>query len=245
MRHCHLKFALILVMLSGPAYCQSKSDCTARPIPIESPNNVRSFHLMLVKYNHDQLLEGNCYVLNRLSYGDALHFNVIDRFSDDVNTDTGYLFIKSLRTFSNQPVDKIALSRGGGWAIPNAHGEFEPIGKWNDQPYVGSVATWNASHSQPGDPVSIDDRLHTKWHAYAGDNGNFPSTNPIDFWKIKNVDLDHMAVTNYLIRFDVNKGAIPSRVKSYVDLQPEVRRIDLIIYSNIQLLGGSYTFIMK
>jgi hypothetical protein len=185
--------------------------------------------------------------IRRDRFGDVLEFTLINRFSAELGIATGYVWIRSIRTFTTAPPVKFSLSRSLGWFTQNSlKGGVSPGREMKFEPYKGSVESWNAAHADSGNPYDFYMRLNTAWHAYAVSDSTLPSSDFPEFWRVKDsFDRVHGVITNYLVRFTVNTDLSVSPVPFQVFLQPEVRQIELEIESNLSPLSGRYTFIVQ
>lgn len=236
--------ALVMIALIDTSYGQDS--CFRRPTPVESLQDVHTHYLVLRgPANTYYVIEGDCLTIDRSQFPRVLYFSLLNRFAEELDVSSGYVFIKSDRTFSNSPPEKISLSRGEGWFYPNQEGNAKPVDALDYEPFDSSIESWNAAHSDKGDPVELSKRLKTDWHAYALEGLTLPSTQRLSFWKIdESFDRNHGVMTNYILRFDVNKSDRVGKIPFQVYLQKEVQQIDLVITSNVQAYSGHYKFIV-
>jgi len=228
-----LPFCLITMFSSN-----AESQCR-RPTLVESLKDIRSNYLALKSSYRLYVIDTECIILSRENFAKILLFKILPVESD---VDKIAVFIRSYRTFSASPPDKIKVSRGGEWFLPHASGA-KPLSKLPDEPYPGTIAAWNEAHSSAGNPEQVNGKLKLEWHAYATDDGKLPSTQKMDYWLAPgDFDFSRGTLTNYLIAFPPNgKSEIPFDV----NLQNEVRSIDLRIDSNVEALSGRYKFVIE
>jgi hypothetical protein len=210
-----------------------------RPTLVESLKDIRSNYLALKSSYRLYVIDTECIILSRENFAKILLFKILPVESD---LDKVVVFIRSYRTFSVSPPDKIKVSRGGEWFLSDASGA-QSTGKVSDEPYAGTIAAWNEAHSSAGTPEQVNAKLKLEWHAYATDDSKLPSTRKMDYWlTLGDFDFSHGTLTNYLIAFPPNsKSEIPFDVK----LQNEVRSIELRIDSNVETLSGRYKFVIE
>ena len=228
-----LLFCLIATV-SGNAESQCR-----RPTLVENIKDIKSNYLALKSSYRLYVIDTECIILSRENFAKILLFKILPVESD---VDKVVVFIKTYRTFSVSPPDKIKVSRGGEWFLPGSSGA-KPVAKMLDEPYPGTIATWNEAHSSAGNPEQVTDKLKLEWHAYATGDSKLPSTRKMDYWLARgDFDFSKGTLTNYLITFPPNgKSEIPFDV----NLQNEVRSIELTIDSNVEALSGSYRFVIE
>src|SRR5215468_2111714 len=188
-----LAAGLLTLAIASPTYGQVA--CNRRPQPVESIADIRTDYLILTTRQSTYVIHGNCFTLQRDKFGKVLSFALLNRFRE-IRTPSGYVFVKSVRTFSSKPLISLSLSRGDGWFLPGSSGGASAtLPRMDDEPYVGSLEGWNAAHSMSGDPLDFLDRLKVKWHAYAREDKAFPSTFLPEFWKIdRSFDRTHAVI---------------------------------------------------
>ena len=228
-----LPFCLLSIVSSN-----AESQCR-RPTLVEGIKDIKSNYLALKSISRWYVIDTECIILSRENFAKILLFKILPIQSD---VDKVYVFIKSYRAFSVSPPDKIKVSRGGEWFLPGSSGA-KPVAKVPDEPYPGTIATWNDAHSAAGTPEEVNGKLKLDWHAYATEDGKLPSTRRMSYWLASgDFDFSRGTLTNYLIAFAPNgKGEIPFDV----NLQNEVRSIDLTIDSNVEALSGRYKFVIE
>jgi hypothetical protein len=236
-----------LLQFFFPALKASAEDqCFRQPSRIEDLDNARDYLILKSPRNY-YVLQDTCIVIQRRTFGKTLDFAILNRFPADTQVSDAYVFIKSHRTLTSSPPIKISLSRGDGWFLePNKAHKPEAAARMNFDPFEGTIKDWNSAHSTPGSPGTVDDRLSVQWHAFATSAPGLPSTVPIHYWQITEpFDQIHDVRTNYLIRFTVNTGSANSLIPFQVYIQPEVKEVELTLFSNIDALSGTYRFIIK
>lgn len=93
--------------------------------------------------------------------------------------------------------------------------------------------------------MELAQRRGASWHAYAKSDGTLSSSRDVQFWTLdQSVDPVYSAVTKYLLRFDVNTET-RERVPFTVYIQPQVKRGELTITSNIEALTTKHTLILR
>lgn len=210
-----------------------------RPTLVENLKDIKSNYLALKSINRLYVIDTECIILGRENFAKILLFKILPVQSD---VDRVVVFIKSYRTFSVSPPDKIKVSRGGEWFLPGSSGT-DALSKLPDEPYPGTVATWNEVHSSAGNPEQVNNTLKLEWHAYATGDGKLPSTRKLNYWLASgDFDFSKGTLTNYLISFPPNSK---SEIPFDVNLQNEVRSIDLTIDSNVEALSGRYKFVIE
>jgi hypothetical protein len=239
---CIAALALIAITDRGRA----QDACFQRPTPVERLQDVRTHRLVLTDARgRYYVIDGSCFTLDRGQFPGVLYFSLLNSFSKDFAVTSGYVFIKSNRTFSNSPPERLLLSRGDGWFFPSTSGSTALV-RMNFEPFSGSIEAWNAAHSNEGDPIALSRRLEVRWHAFAQRDMTSPSTRSLDFWKVDDsFDRTHGVITNYLLRFDVNTSDKVGLIPFQVYLQNAVQQIDLTIYSNVEVFSGQYKFIIQ
>jgi hypothetical protein len=219
----------------------------ATPTVIDDSWSVKFSHLILRSSKFNYVIDNNhdCFELERQEFYGKLEFRIINRFPSRPTT-TGYIFIKSVRTFSvsEQQEAKIKVSRGGGWYREDGSPGAESI---DDRALRVPIQQWNIIHEKPGSPKDFNTQIGYSWHAFAEANKSLSSTEGDTFWKIPNrLEQTTGTITNYLLRFGVNPD---EDKKSYVDFsvrsQPYVTRVELTMESNIGDLNNYYVFILK
>jgi hypothetical protein len=240
-------FALAGSLLVGAVRVGYAQDtCFRPPVPVEDLDNVAEPMVISTRRSYFAVAE-TWHTVKRDNFGRTLNFIILNRFPQDTAVTDAFVFLKSVRAFTTQPPIKISLSRGDGW-FPRADSERSPANapRMAFEPFMDTPDTWNAAHSTQGSPSEVNKRFGGAWHAYAAPMGGLPSTVPIDFWKIaEGFDRAHSVQTNYLIRFSVNTGKKTSLVPFQVYIQPEVQQVDLVMYSNIDALSGTYRFLVR
>lgn len=239
-----LKLALSITAFSftTPLHAQT---CFKPPSPVSSLADVTEHLVIQTPKRSSYVISDTCQIIRRNSFGSVLNFSIINRFPEGTAVNDAYVFIKSYRIFTSEPPVKISLSRGDGWLLVE-NGKWVELNRMSFVPFSGSIEEWNSAHSSAGNPSDLAARLKTKWHAFASDNTDLTSTIPLDFWKIpETFDRKYGVETNYLIRFTVNTTDKVSLVPFQVYAQPQVREIQLTLFSNIDALSGTYRFEIK
>src|SRR4051812_26354592 len=192
----------MMATVSGNAESQCR-----RPTLVENIKDIKSNYLALKSSYRLYVIDTECLILSRENFAKILLFKILPVESD---IDKVVVLIKSYRTFSASPPDKIKVSRGGEWFLPGSSGT-KAVAKVPDEPYLGTIATWNEAHSSAGNPDQVNDKLKLDWHAYATDDGKLPSTRKMDYWLARgDFDFSKGTLTNYLIAFPPNgKSEIP------------------------------------
>ena len=227
-----LPFCLIATFSNAESQCR-------RPTLVEGLKDIKSNYLALKSITRLYVIDTECIILSRENFAKILLFKIIPVQSD---LDKVVVFIKSYRAFSVSPPDKIKVSRGGEWFLPGSSGA-KPVSKVSDEPYPGTIATWNEAHSSAANPEQVNDKLKLDWHAYATDDGKLPSTRKMNYWLASgDFDFSKGTLTNYLIAFPPNSK---SEIPFDVSLQNEVRSIELTIDSNVEALSGRYKFVIE
>jgi len=108
-----LPFCLITMFSSN-----AESQCR-RPTLVESLKDIRSNYLALKSSYRLYVIDTECIILSRENFAKILLFKILPVESD---VDKIAVFIRSYRTFSASPPDKIKVSRGGEWFLPHASG---------------------------------------------------------------------------------------------------------------------------
>jgi len=229
--------ALAFLMAVGRAEAQA---ACSRPVPVDSVQDVQSHFLVVKSMFGPAVVESECSLLNPRSYQGAVQFLIVP----PQRSDTTLIFIKSYRVFTNEPDDKIKMSRGDGWLFRAASSSnYAPLGRKDDVPYDDTVEKWNSSHSSRGDPIEMEGRLDYRWHAYADEDEATSSSRKIDRWKTRaDFNFTHGTLTNYLIRSAANsRTPIPFNV----GLLPQVTEFTLEFYSNAEGISGMYRFVRR
>jgi hypothetical protein len=231
--------ALSLPFFLVATFSSSAESQCRRPTLVENLKDIRSNYLALKSITRLYVIDTECIILSRENFAKILLFKILPVPSD---IDKVVVFIKSYRTFSVSPPDKIKVSRGGEWFLPGSSGA-KAVSKVPDEPYPGTIATWNESHSSTGSPEQVNDKLKLDWHAYGTDDSKLPSTRKMNYWLASgDFDFSKGTLTNYLIAFPPNSK---SEIPFDVNLQNEVRSIELTIDSNVEALSGRYKFVIE
>lgn len=240
-----LKLIICAALLAAPQVAQAQDNCANGPPPV-ALSNVRENYLILKGYKTYALNE-QCFTIDRKEFGRVLRFFIFNKFPKEIGVKSGYALVKSNRTFSNAQSVKIKLSRGDGWFLARQGTTQLPAAdRIDDEPFEKSVEAWNGAHASVGNPAELSERLGIAWHAFAKADGTLPSSRDGSYWTFDGaVDPTYGAVTNYLLRFDVNTEDTQSLVPFFVYIQPQVRRIELTIASNIDSLATTHTLIIK
>jgi hypothetical protein len=236
-------FALLVVEPNTMA----QAACGYLPPQARNLDDVKTANLFLKSSRSTYIMNDDCFDLRRDEFGGILLFKILNRFPTDIGVKTGYLFIKSYRTFSNSQEVKIKLSRGDGWFGENpTSNPVKALGRLDDQPFAKSVDDWNSAYASPGTPTDFATRLNVFWHAYATQDQMFSSTSDLQYWKIaNNFDKTYGAMTDYLLRFDVNTARSDSLVPFQVYIQRQVKKVELEISSNIESLSTTLKLNLK
>jgi hypothetical protein len=238
---------LVLLTLVSIGHAE---DCRGRPAPVEDLANVSGPSLLLIGGQEIDAIVDDCSVVTRPSYGAVLNFAILNHFPKFVEESSGYARVKSIRIFSTSPSDTVKVSRSDGWYLSKQRSQPVAVQKKiRDQPYEGSIEDWNAAHSSPGDPYDLAKKLKLDppWHAYANSDQTLPSTEQLAYWKVDDtLDRSHVAITNYLLRFNVNTDMnVDSRIPFQVGAQREVTRFDMIIQLSIEGFSSHYAFELR
>jgi hypothetical protein len=232
--------ALSLMAALWLSSAHAQDNC-ARPTPVDSLDDIKFNYLALKAPRGTYVIDNQCNLVNRREFRKILSFVVLPVSSSSTTT---ALYIKSYRTFSNNPPYPIKVSRGDGWYLSDsANGTATVQNKLDDKPYTGTIQDWNAAHSTTGTPLDFKDRLKIIWHTYADDQKTMSSTDDPNYWTTKaDFDFNHGTLTAYLLRFPSNSQTpIPFNVY----LQDQVTQIDLILNSSVEALSGEYKFIIQ
>lgn len=233
-----LSHSFIVALWLSSAHAQGNCE---RPTLVDALGDIKYSHLALkTRSGGPYVIDKPCVILYRGEFAKVLPFVVLPLGSGSA---TAALYIKSYKTFTSNPPDKIKLSRNDGWFFSDSpDGTVTARPALDDKRYPGTVADWNVAHSTIGTPLDFEKRLHVFWHAYADGEKNMPSTDEPSYWATKpDFDFAHGTLTAYLLRFLSNsETAIPFQVY----LQDEVQQIDLIIDSNVEALSSEYKFII-
>ena len=222
----------------------ARPKCSGSPIPIEDISNVHDDYLLLSSDNGSDyfVINAPCVRVDRQTFGTNLHFFLFDRLIKNKGLQTGTVYVRSYRTFSNIQYVNVKMSRGDGWYDSVSGGN--PIAGMYDEPFGGTIDAWNDVYATSGTPEDFNAKLNASFHAYGESNKTMPSTVPAAFWKSNQpFDQTHDVMTYYLIHFGVNPTASVSLIRFNVGLQREVQHIKLSIYSNVETLSGDYEFV--
>jgi hypothetical protein len=240
---CRLGIALVTGMCLINT-CRAQDSCTATPLPVDNMSNVHDDYLVLRSGTGTDyyLINAPCVHIDRQTFGTTLHFFLFNRLIKDKGLQSGTVYIRSYRTFSNTQYVNLKMSRGEGWYYPELGSK--PIDGIFDVPFAGTVDTWDNLYATTGTPEDLNTKLSAPFHAYGGSDKTQPSTVPPAFWKSNRpFDQAHDVMTYYLIHFGVNPSAAVGLIPFYVALQPQVQHIKLSIFSNVETLSGDYEFI--
>jgi hypothetical protein len=215
------------------------------PLPIEDLSNIRETYLLLQSASGTNyyVVADSCVIVDREIFGTTLQFSLFNRLIKN-GPRIGTAYVKSYRIFSNHQYVHIKMARGDGWYYPGSGSS--PIDAVNELVFNDTTDSWNKAYSTRGTPEDYSVRLNTVpvWHAYGQPDKSLPSTDLPEFWQIdQSFDQQYGLMTNYLLHFTVNPSASISLVPFQVDLQKEVKRIDLTIHSNTEVLSGFWTLI--
>jgi len=229
-----------LIMLFWLSCAHAQENCK-RPTPVDALGDIQSNYLALKSRNVSYAIDSPCIILDRQAFPKILSFFILPL---DVGPTTTLIFIKSYRTFTNSPPDKIKVSRSDGWFFSDSpQGKAVIQQRLDDEPYSDTLVAWNSAHSTAGTPQEFKDRLKVIWHAYADEEKHLPSTRNPSYWKTKtDFDFGHGTLTAYLLRFPSNsKTPIPFNVY----LQDAVQQIELTLDSNVEALSGEFKFTVQ
>ena len=178
---------LIAVVLAASigflSFARAQDQCSGSPIPIEDISNVHDDYLLLSSDNGSDyfVINAPCVRVDRQTFGTNLHFFLFDRLIKNKGLQTGTVYVRSYRTFSNIQYVNVKMSRGDGWYDSVSGGN--PIAGMYDEPFGGTIDAWNDVYATSGTPEDFNAKLNASFHAYGESNKTMPSTVPAAFWK--------------------------------------------------------------
>jgi hypothetical protein len=240
MKQCPLR--LIAATLAVFAGGVAQADTCKRPLRVDSLGQIDRSTLALTNVYGPAAVEDQCTIIDRSVFGSSINFYILPQSL--ANADTVYVFVKSYRKLTTEPLDQIKVSRGGTWYFPNgSNGSTIPLGRRDDVPFIGTVEDWNKVHSAAGSPEDMEKQLGLRWHAYSDPEEKSWSSQRAGFWSTHaDFDFSRGTLTNILIRFP-SGGKTPAPFQ--IGIPKGTTEFQLELNSNADGLSGTYRFVVQ
>jgi hypothetical protein len=242
-----LRIGLALIFSTLIFDSRARADeCNGRVFRIDDLNRVTDFYPLYVQSRRgaNYGVIGNCAELYDKEFSGPITFFIRNQFKNFRTVPVGILRIKSLRTFAKEVGPRIKLSRHAGWYVPSAaDSNVKPSRELPDVEIKLSPKEWTNDHAGSDDVAALNKKLGIPWHGYALPDMTLSSTDGRGYWRFANDgDEKRQTLTNYLIRFNTaEKG---ENIEFYAEIPLGVKRIDLSVDSNLDLLIADYTFLI-
>jgi hypothetical protein len=231
----------ILVIVVLAMHASARAETCDRPIRVNSMDKIGHTTLALKNIYGPAAVESDCTILDRKLYGTTISFFILPQSLD--NADSVYVYIKSYRTMTTEPPDKIKMSRGGSWYFSDTNGKPQLLDRMDDMAFTASTDDWDRSHALSAAPAQMEGLLHARWHAYTDRAETVWSSQKAPFWKTRaDFDFSHGTLTNILIRFPPG-GKTPAPFQ--IGVPKAATGFELEITSNADGLAGTYRFVMR